>query len=979
MPDTRLADVLRICQEALACEGTARAAYLDTACGADTSLRDEVHALLAAQASDDGFLDTPPWAAIAPALAAGRRLGPYEIRGPAGAGGMGEVYKAHDTRLGRTVAIKVIAGVRPMDSTVRERLNREARAVAALNHPHICSLYDVGCEGDLDYLVLEHLEGETLEHRVHGAHGAGKGKALKVAEATQYAIQIADALAAAHRAGIIHRDLKPANVMLTAAGAKLLDFGLAKWKAQAAGAVGDAGTGVAPASVSTPGLMVGTAAYMSPEQARGEPVDARSDLFSFGCVLYEMLSGERAFQGAKGADILAAIVRDDPPPLPADRIPLALARIVRQCLAKAPDDRPDTAHDIAAELRWAQETGGAESMPAAQPRRRHAFLALLVSGLPIAAIVGAGAMWALRPSSPPALSVVSFLDVRPAEELDAGSGLPLSSRQLRTPGGSQTALAWTPDGRALVFVGRQDGVQRLYVRPLDGEARPIPNSDGARTPALSPDGQWAAFWTDGTLRKVPLDGGPPMDLPLEASEHPWGMTWGDDGRIFYGDPATSIWQVSADGKRQRVSQLLEGELSHCLPWLLPGQHTILYTVRKRLYSWGGEEIVAQTLATGARQTLLREATDARYVASGHLVFLRRGRLFAVPFDPERVELTGSEVPVLETVAQALTGPSSDVTGAGQFTVSAGGDLAWVESPPVSYAVSSLVALDRTGGVSRLPAPPKPYIAAVRLSPDGRRLAVGIADLSERGLWVGDLGRPNLTLTRLSRGDEVMWPAWSPDGRRLAFLWLRGGKFSLAERPADGSGSPTVIVENRPWSPSSVLPNGDILAVKGTDGIVKVTREGRAQDVIDTPDLEKWPELSPDERWLAYGSNASGQMEIYVTSYPVAGAPHTVRVSVEGGECPAWHPNGRELFFLTLPTATGARQMMAVDFSPRAQPRVGRPHPLFEFDQTKIRFRSQPVRNYHVGSDGRFYAIEEQTPSPTPAVVRITSFRTGSRN
>jgi len=335
-----------------------------------------------------------------------------------------------------------------------------------------------------------------------------------------------------------------------------------------------------------------------------------------------------------------------------------------------------------------------------------------------------------------------------------------------------------------------------------------------------------------------------------------------------------------------------------------------------------------------------------------------------------VKLTGSEVPVLETVAQALTGPSGDVTGAGQFTVSAGGDLAWVESPPVSYAVSSLVALDRKGGVSRLPANPRPYIAAVRLSPDGRRLAVGIADLGERGLWVGDLARPNLTLTRLSRGDEVMWPAWSPDSRRLAFLWLKDGKYSLAERPADGFGSPTVIVENRPWSPSSFLPNGDILAMKGTDGIVEVTRDGRVQALIDTPEKEIWPEVSPDGRWLAYGSNASGEMEIYVTPYPVAGGADAERVSVDGGECPAWHPNGRELFFLTPPTATGARQMMAVDCSPRTQPRAGRPHPLFEFDPARIRLWSTPVRNYQVGSDGRFYAIEEQTPNPTPAVVRI---------
>ena len=896
-------------------------------------------------------------------LRSGTRLGPYEIQSAIGAGGMGEVYKARDTRLDRTVAIKVLPPDVSADPDRRARFEREAKTVAGLSHPHICPLFDVGDHHGAMFLVMEHLVGQTLAERLE------KGP-LPLEQALTVATEIADALAVAHKQGIIHRDLKPGNVMLTKAGAKLLDFGLARLARPLAG--------IASATLSSVGTVAGTPPYMAPEQLEGRATDARTDLWALGAILYEMVTGKRAFEGTSTASLTAAILDHAPPPIVSLQplTPPLLERLVRQCLAKSADDRPDSAHDVASELRWLLEASGAAvGTPLHPVRHRGVRVPLVVAGLLLfAAALGAGAMWLLRPAA--LLVGRPSLDVRPADEVNSGSGL--VGRASQTPGGSRTAFAWTSNGQGLVFIGRQSGVQRLYQRRLDAaEARPIPNTEGAEMLAVSPDGQWVAFWANGKVAKVRLDGGPPTDVSRNTGpEPPRGLVWGDGGLFYDGlQPDAVIWEIPVEGQGapRRVTDLLGGDFQHALPWPLPGGRAILYTLRKRVYSWGGEEVVAQILATKTRKTVLRNATDARYVASGHLVFLREGRLLAVPFDPDRLEVTGNEVPVLQTVAQALTGTSTATTGAGQYAVSSTGHLAWVPSAATSYPLGSLVTVDRQGRLTRLPAEPRSYGAPVRLSPDGRQLAVTIGALDELGLWVYDLGRPNLTPRAVHRGDDAIWPAWSRDGRQIAFLQING-RFSLVTKPADSDPStpPTVVATGTPLCPYSLFLDGDILAVDpGGPDIVMVTSEGKVQPTIATPHTkEAWPALSPDGLWLAYASDASGRMEVYVTPYSDTRPANAQRVSVNGGDSPAWHPSGRELFFLSPPTPTGARQMMAANFLPTLRPPVGPPRMLFEFDSERLRFSGVPLRAYQVSRDGLFYGVQAHASGSAPVVTHI---------
>ncbi|MGE5199230.1 MAG: protein kinase domain-containing protein, partial [Rhodospirillaceae bacterium] len=519
-------------------------------------------------------------------LAAGTRLGPYEIVAPLGEGGMGEVYKARDTRLGRTVAIKVLPdGDSELNAASRterrHRVEREARFLSALNHPHICVFHDVGSANGFDYLVMECLEGHTLADRL-----TRKGR-LPVDEALDIAVQIAEALAAAHRQGIVHGDLKPENVMLTKTGAKVLDFGIARLSEPP-----KPPAGTAPVL----GTVTGTLPYVAPEQLQGAQVDARTDLFAFGAVLYEMLTGTRVFEGATPATIIAAILEHEPRTASAvvPSIPPAVDRLVTRCLAKNPDARWQTATDLAAELRWLRDThGGAGLVTTAQPGHRRAWwMVIAVAGALVMAAAGAGVMWLLRPPAAGAFLARPSLDVGPADQLSAGG---VSTIWLPTPGGSRTAIAWTPDGQALVFVGRRGGVQQLYVRRLDApEARALANTEGAQAPAVSPDGLWVAFWARRAIWKVPLGGGPAMMIAPDVNWPPRGQAWDDRGRLYFARGAEGvIWQVPPDGGApSAVATGGQSEVKHSLPWPLPGGQALLYTVRTRQYSWGDEEVVA---------------------------------------------------------------------------------------------------------------------------------------------------------------------------------------------------------------------------------------------------------------------------------------------------------------------------------------------------------------------------------------------------
>ena len=942
-------------------------------------------------------------------LSTGTRLGPYEICSPIGAGGMGEVYKARDTRLDRTVAIKVLPERAADDPERRRRFEQEARAVSALNHPHICTLYDIGsaipstpseglslpdsdgaasaaAQPPIDFLVMEFLEGRTLKQELEQKRHTGVGgrRKLAVNEALEYAIQIADALSAAHRAGIVHRDLKPGNIMLTKSGVKLLDFGLAKLNAPEPAAAADAESGTLP-TVTTPitsGIVFGTAPYVAPEVLAGKDADARSDIFAFGCVVYEMLAGRRAFEGASATSIAAAILEHDPAPISSlqPQVPPALEHLVEQCLAKAPDDRPDTAHDVASDLRRLRETGGVAGATAARRTPRwglHAAMAVAALLL-IAAAVGLTSFPRTEPRS--ASVVRATLEVRPADSMGIGD---------MTAGGTRTALAWTPDAQSLVFVGRQGNVQRLYVKRLDADdARALDGTEGAETPAVSPDGQSVAFYANGSIRKVPLGGGVVTDVV--AIGRPWGLAWDDQGRLFIGLADRGIAMLPLEGAPVPVTKVRDRELSHLLPWPLPGGRTLLYTVRKGGWSWGDDEVVAETLADGTRRVLLTNAADARYLPTGHLVYLRMGKLFAVRFDPDRLMVLGKEEAVLDGVAQALTGIVGDnITGAGQFAVAQNGTLAWLSSLVTPYPERRIVTVDRSGRITPVPgAPVRSYTPRLRISPDGRQLAVLIRTPTETGLWLYDLDRRSLVA--VNREGESTVQIWSRDSRRLAFSWLLGGRNSLAIQLADRSALPLSVL-NGNFDPSSFTFDGRAIIglrpqthTPGQLDIVMATVEdGKAsvEPLVDSPYSEEAPHLSPDGQWLAYQSglrsrdsrdlnpNATTRFEVYVQPFPAHGQSQPV--SIDGGENPAWNPNGRELFFVSLRDGAERRRMMSAAFSPGPPVRIGRPRVLFEFSNRDVFLYAFPGRAYDVALDGeRFYAMQPLRTMSSPVATHV---------
>ena len=896
-------------------------------------------------------------------LTPGARLGPFEVVGLIGAGGMGEVYRARDTRLDRMVALKVLPPEFASDPTLRARFEREAHAISALQHPHICTLHDVGEANGQAYLVMEHINGDTLADRL-------KKGPLPLPQALEMATQVAEALAAAHKQGIVHRDLKPGNVMLTRTGVKLLDFGLARLGAlePPSDAAEPTSTPTEAASLTGRGATLGTLPYMAPEQVEGRSVDARADIWALGAIVYEAVAGARPFEGRSAASLAVAILAREPVPL-STRQPLtppALDRLVRGCLAKSPEDRWDTAHDVAEELRWIAQTGPVRTPPGGAAgagwKRALGALSLAVVGLAVGVLVER----ALRAPAARSPAVVrSLLDVRPAEEVTTSG---TSRIWLPTPGGSRTALAWTPDGRALVFVGQREGARMLYVRELHrDEARPLAGTDGARALAVSPDGQWVAFWADGAIKRVPFGGGPVATLVEGVPYPPTGIAIGASGDILYSGPDLSIWRASAGLGPTPVTKRLEAEVSHLHPVLLPAERALLYTVRRREWTWGDEEIVAQVLATGERKVLLRDAVDGRYVPGGHLVFLRRGTLFAVGFDPERLEVRGSPVALLDRVAQSITGSSSgDITGPAQFSVAPSGALAYLEGKVAPYPDTTLVAVDREGRVSPLSAPVRSYSLALAVSPDGRHLAVSTYGITERSLCLVDVGRG--TLRRLTSEGEASSARWTPDGQRIAFTWLDAGRRHLAWQRSDGTTRPEVLVPDA-GQPSSWSPDGRQLLFVEDDDLWVADVEGSrasARPITRTPNREWWPELSPDGRWLAYGSDVSGRFEVYVRPWPGPGP--TEQVSIEGGESAAWSPAGGELVFLSQPDAGGKRRMMAVDVRTGPRLSVGAPRPLFDFSLGDLRFLCVPVRCYGVSPDGRRFFVTRQPPTAVPPVV-----------
>jgi serine/threonine-protein kinase len=864
---------------------------------------------------------------------------------------MGEVYKARDTRLDRIVAIKVLPTQLADRSELRERFEREAKTIASLNHPHICTLFDTGHQDDIDFLVMEYIEGETLAQRLV------KG-ALPIQQLLQYAIEIADALDKAHRKGITHRDLKPGNIILTKSGTKLLDFGLAKLKQDVTPAIPLSELPTANDPLTAQGAIVGTLQYMAPEQLEGKEVDARTDIFAFGAVVYEMATGKKAFEGMSQASVISAIMASDPSPMTSlqPMTPPALDRVVKKCLAKEPDRRWQASSDVCDELKWIAEGGSQVTLvPTAATKgiralgRRPLILGLgcLLLGLMIAGL----AVWNLKPSPSPQPVTRMVIKLPAGQQL---AGLDLGP-----------AVALSPDGTQLAYLARQGSTQQLYLRAMDSlEAKPIPGTEGAFNPFFSPDSQWLGFFASQKLKKVSVSGG--AALTLANVSYPAGASWGRQGMIAF-TPATvsGFLQVSdAGGTPQPLTRLGIGDASHRWLDLLPGGKALLFAVSPASGNWTNAQVAVQSLKTGERRNLVQGGTQPRYALSGHLVYAQGGNLMAVPFDSQRLTTTGAAVPAVEGVLQSLS------SGAAQYSISATGSLVYVLGT-VQSAQRRLVWVTRNGAEQPLAAPAKAY-RAPRLSPDGMRVAVNVEE-QEAQIWLYDLARN--TLNRWTfEGTTNQFPSWTPDGKRIAFESNKEGRLNIYWQLADGSGGLERLTTSENTNiPMSWSPDGQLLAffeVDPTNGYdISVLRLGdlspgsgkvrKAQPFLRTPFNESVPRFSPDGRWLSYVSDETGRFEIYVQPYPGPGAKR--QISTEGGTEPAWNPNGRELFYRS------GDKMMAVEIASQPSFNSGNPRVLFEGQYVPT---PGTFPNYDVSPDGQRFLMLKPSESAEAAPTQI---------
>jgi serine/threonine protein kinase len=896
------------------------------------------------------------------AVQPGTRLGPYEIQAAIGAGGMGEVYRARDTRLQRDVAIKVLPEAFASDIQRMARFEREAKLLASLNYPNIASIYGLEESGSTRALVMELVEGPTLADRIRGG-------AIPIDEALPIARQVADALEYAHDHNVIHRDLKPANIKVRPDGTvKVLDFGLAKAMSGDPHEGDMANSPTLSIAATQQGVILGTAAYMAPEQARGKEVDRRADVWAFGCVLYEILTGERAFDGRDVTEILAAIVMKEPDfdALPA-KTPPDVRNLLRRCLEKEPRGRLQHIGEARIAL---ERVGTATAEPVVatgtSPWLGRRSLVLGLGALLLGVVVTGFVMWRMRPVPTPP-SVKRFSIELPADE------------HFVTLGRSVADIS--PDGKNVAYFSSKG----LMLRPLDQlQATAIIGADAAlnvgSTPFFSPDSQWVGFLANG-IQKVSISGGAPVRLntvntataPSFSSEAFTGASWTEDDTIFFGQLQQGIWKIAGGGgTAEQVIKVEVGEQAS-QPQLLPDGQWLLFTLEPRgANSWDQSQIVAQSLATGERIVLVKGGRDARYVPTGHLVYALGNALLAMPFDPSGPRVTGNAVPVVEGVVN--TG-----TGAANFNVANDGSLIYLPEGSASLGSAAIVAtrtmvwVSRDGREEPLAAPPRSY-SYPRISPDGTKVAVDVRDQASE-VWVWDTGRSTLTRLTFDPGQD-RFPAWTPDGRRIAFSSTRDGSTGNAFwKAADGTGPAEEIAESsdqRQMFPTSFSPDGSQLLVHGAhaggdedDNVSLVTLgsggKGSVEPLLQTTFAERNAEISPDGRWMAYESNESGRFEVYVRPFPNLDGGRW-QVSTSGGAQPAWARSGRELFY------RNADALMAVPVRTEGGFVAGNPALLF---------RGQFVptlggRNYDVSPDGRrFLMLKEAKASETAAPQRVS--------
>jgi len=882
-------------------------------------------------------------------LTSGTRLGPYEILSALGAGGMGEVYRARDTTLGRQVAIKVLPDAFAQDAERLARFEREAKTLAALNHPHIAQIYGLEKSSGVQALVMELVEGEDLSQRI--VHGP-----IPIDETLPIARQICEALEAAHEQGIIHRDLKPANIKITPDGVvKVLDFGLAKLADPAHAAASDLSLSptITSPAMTQAGMILGTAAYMSPEQAKGRPADKRSDIWAFGCVLFEMLTGTRPFDGEDITDVMVAVLSKEPDwtALPV-RVPGSIRALIRRCLEK---DRRKRVADIAAALFVLDEPASLGGSATVLPRRPlWQRIAALTAGVLVPGIVAGASVWvATRPAepAPPRVTRTTITTSGPAA---------------LTITGIDRDLALSPDGTHVVYVG--NGGTQLFVRALDAlEPVAIASGGDVGGPFVSPDGQWVGFFENvTTLRKVAITGGPPITL-ARLGAIPRGATWAPDETIIFAtsDQTTGLQRVSAAGGTPEVltrPDHAQGEADHLWPEILPGGRAVLFTITTQTGGLETAQVAVRDLRTGTHKMLLRGGSHGRYVASGHLIYVAAGTLRAIPFDPTRLETHGTAVPVLPRLATTSF-------GAGDFAVAADGTLVYVDAPgSLAANARTLVWVDRTGKEEPVAAPPRVYQHS-RLSPDGTRVALTSND-QENDIWIWDLRRARLTRLTLDPGQDL-FPVWTPDGRRIIFSSDRGGSTNLWWQAADGTGTAErLTTSSNTQLATGITPDGtavvffEVTPTMDRD-LLQLALDGtrRVTPLLQTKFDERNGIVSPDGRWLAYESNSSGSFEIYVRPFPNVGAGQW-QVSTAGGRQPLWARSGKELFYVG---GNGALLRVPVEAS-GATWNAGAPMKLLE---GRYVTGGTLGRTYDVSPDGqRFLMIKAPGTDATAALPAL---------
>jgi len=895
------------------------------------------------------------------ALTSGTRLGPYEIQSPLGAGGMGEVYRARDTRLDRAVAVKILPAHLSDNPEARQRFEREARAISSLNHPNICTLHDIGSQDGTTYLVMEYVEGETLEARLQ------KGP-LSLKQALAHGMEICDALEKAHRAGIVHRDLKPGNVMLTASGAKLLDFGLAKPVVLGA----QAGSGksnltpstptmnlsmltATPAALTQQGTIVGTFQYMAPEVLQGQEANPRSDIFSFGCVLYEMVTGRRAFEGKTQLSVMSAILEREPEPLAnvQPTSPATLDYTVRICLEKNPDDRLQTAHDVKLQLAWIANSGSqtsAPALPSSKPRPKLWLAALALLALAVIALT------------------MAFVSPAPPRRVLRVNLLPPEGTRFETLY-RNGAPAISPDGAHIAFIAQKDGKNSLWLRSLDRlDAAPVRGTDDAFYPFWAPDSAAVAFFMQGKLWRTDLNGDSPT--PICDAPEARGGSWGSGNVIVFapsfGGP---LFQVPATGGKPKPVtsvSVSSSNISDRWPSFLPDGKHFLFLNSPYGNAADQNEVHLGSLDGGDQPVLRGKFYGAQY-AAGRLLAERDGSLLAWRFDASSGKVSGDPIPVVDKVA------SDEITALSVFSVSAQGTL--IYQLGTGSNGDRHVWMDATGKVLSLLSEPTVY-GPTRISPDGLRIATPvISQFGNSPLWIWDLAGGTRSIVSAAK-EYVDATVWSADGRTLYFdIFNPDSHNELHTAAADGLQPERILIKSdRDLLPEDVtsdgkwllyeeakagdLKNGELKAFPLTSGLEAFT-------VLEPVDQAGNARLKPGSNdWLAYQSSQSGRSQVYLTRFPHPGARY--QVSKDGGTQPVWSKDGKTLYYIDP-----YRKLTAVEIQTSGEAvQIGAAKPLFT---AGIR-HSIPTEAYDVARDGRFLVVDSITESTAP-VVLVTNWDT----